>query len=256
MARSSPRNTARKVNFSALGTVAVENCEDQFGRRIERQGVEVGFDVERPLEQAMELLAVELDGAELAQVVGDELRVEQPEAAVGEACREIDERHLRTTALVEDHALAEEGAVQRDTVEAADEATVVPHFDGVAMAEAEQVAIKPADTLVDQGGAAPGPRGGAALDDALDVSVDLYRERGGAQRAGEPAWDMHLIEREDAAVLRLDPVKRRVLCALRHGKDAARIRLQQHLRRDLDDDVVARSHLVRRLGSTLSCGEA
>ena len=107
------------------------------------------------LQQPMEFLAVELDGAELAQVVGDELRVEQPEAAVGEARREINERDLRSIALVGEHALAEEGAVERDAIEAADEARAAPHLDGVAMAEAEQVAIEPADALVDPGGAAP-----------------------------------------------------------------------------------------------------
>jgi hypothetical protein len=53
---------------------------------------------------------------------------------------------------------------------------------------------------------------------------------------------MHAIEQQDAALLRLDPVECRVVGAFSHGKDAARVGLEQHLRRDLDDDVVARGH--------------
>ena len=49
---------------------------------------------------------------------------------------------------------------------------------------------------------------------------------------------MHVVEGQDAAPLRLDPVKRVVLRALRHGEDPARIGLEQDLRGDLDHDVV------------------
>ena len=50
------------------------------------------------------------------------------------------------------------------------------------------------------------------------------------------------IERKNAAVLRFDPIERGVIGAFGHGKDAARVGLQEDLRRDLDDDVVGRSH--------------
>ena len=76
---------------------------------------------------------------------------------------------------------------------------------------------------------------------SMSVSMRTCRSRC-AQRAREPPGHVHLVERKDAAVLWLDPVERRVLRALGHGEDAAGVRLEQHLRRDLDDDVVARSH--------------
>jgi hypothetical protein len=51
------------------------------------------------------------------------------------------------------------------------------------------------------------------------------------------------IERNDAAHLRLDPIERRVVGAVRHGKDAASIGLEQHFRRDLDEGGFAVGHL-------------
>ncbi len=50
------------------------------------------------------------------------------------------------------------------------------------------------------------------------------------------------VERDDAAHLRLDPIERRILRVLRHGKDAAGIGLEQHFRRDLDEGGFAIGH--------------
>ena len=60
---------------------------------------------------------------------------------------------------------------------------------------------------------------------------------------------MHAVERQDAAPLRLDPIERVVFGALRHWEDAAGIGLEQHLRRDLDHDVVDGGHGFTRDGS-------
>jgi hypothetical protein len=65
--------------------------------------------------------------------------------------------------------------------------------------------------------------------------VDADAELVGAHRARKPARHMKGIERNDAALLRLDPIERRIVGALRHRKDAAGIGLEQHLRRDLDE---------------------
>ncbi len=188
-------------------------------------------------------VALDLDGAELLQVLGDELRVEQREAAVDQAGAQIDERHLAGVALGGEHALAEEGAVQRHAVEAADQLAVRPRLDRVAVAGVEQVAVERPDLAVDPGGAAAGPRGGAAVDHALEVGVDPHLEHALADGARQALGHVHLVEQQDAALLRLDPVERRIVGALGHREDAAGIGLEQHLRRDLDDDVVARRHL-------------
>ena len=77
---------------------------------------------------------------------------------------------------------------------------------------------------------------------ASKLRVDLHLEAAAADGAGKPPRHMHAVERQDAAPLRLDPIERVVLGALGHGKDAAGIGLEQHLRRDLDHDVVDRGH--------------
>src|SRR5665647_1981207 len=97
----------------------------------------------------MEFLAVELDGAELAQVIGHELCVEQSEPAIGEPRGKVDDGDLRGVALVGEHAFPEECAIERNAVEAADELAVVPNFDRVAVTKFEQVAVEPADAFVD-----------------------------------------------------------------------------------------------------------
>src|SRR5690606_13464324 len=144
--------------------------------------------------------------------------------------------------LIREHALAEEGAAECNAVEPTDEVIVVPHLDGVAVAQVEKVAIERADALVDPGGAASRPRGGAAFDHPLDIGVDADVEGNGAQGAGQPPGYVNAVEGKDAAVLRLNPIQRRVVGAFGHRKDSARVGLQQDLRRDLYNNVVARSH--------------
>ena len=52
--------------------------------------------------------------------------------------------------------------------------------------------------------------------------------------ARETRRDVEAVERNDTALLRLDPEQCRVFRALGHGEYAARISLQQHFRRDVD----------------------
>jgi hypothetical protein len=55
--------------------------------------------------------------------------------------------------------------------------------------------------------------------------------------AGQPLRHDDAGERQDAALFRLDPIKRRVGRALRHRKYPAGIGFQQHLGRDVDGDI-------------------
>ena len=83
--------------------------------------------------------------------------------------------------------------------------------------------------------ARPGSRLGAAVDHRVEVAVDGDLEAVRAHGAREPRRDVEALERNDAALVRLDPIERRVVGAFRHRKDAAGIGLEQHLRRDLDE---------------------
>ena len=86
---------------------------------------------------------------------GDELGVEQGEAAIFQPRHEIDKRDLARIAHAGEHAFAEEGAAKRHAVEPARELAVLPHLDRVAMAEREEVTIEASDAPVDPGRAAP-----------------------------------------------------------------------------------------------------
>src|SRR4028119_144353 len=90
-----------------------------------------------------------LVGAELRQVIGDELGVEEREASGLESAGEVDEGHLRGVAFPVEHALAEERRPEPDAVEAPDEAAVAVDLHGVAVTAVEQLAIELADAAAD-----------------------------------------------------------------------------------------------------------
>ena len=88
----------------------------------------------------------------------------------------------------------------------------------------------------------------------VEIAVDRDGEAVGAHGAGEPRRQVEAVERDDAAQVRLDPVERGVLGALRHREDAAGIGLEQHLRRDLDDGGFAVGHILDAAAPTLPVG--
>ena len=152
------------------------------------------------------------------------------------------ERDLGSVARAVEHAFAEERAAERDAVKAADEGFALVDFEAVAMAALVELAIEHADARIDPGARAAGAGLGAALEHRVEVAVDGDGETVGAHGAGEAARHVKAIERDDAAHLRLEPIERRILGALRHGKDATGIGLEQDLRRDLDERGFAVGH--------------
>src|SRR5262249_58751686 len=116
--------------------------------------------------------------------------------------------------------------------------------EAVAMAALVELAIQHADARIDPGARAAGAGSGAALEHRVEVAIDGDRETVGAHGAREAARHVKALERDDAAHLRLEPIERRILRALRHGKDAAGIGLEQDLRRDLDERGFAVGHAL------------
>ena len=83
---------------------------------------------------ALVLGAGDLVRAELGQVLGQELAVEQGEAAEPEARHEMDEGELGGVAGAAEHALAEEGAAEDHAIQAADQGLALPDLDRMGMA--------------------------------------------------------------------------------------------------------------------------
>src|SRR6202008_931278 len=144
------------------------------------------------------LPAWHLDGAEAPQVVGDELGVEQLEAAGAQARDKVHERDLGGIAPAVEHALAEEGAAQRDPVEPAGERLAVIDFEAVAVTALVELAIERADARIDPGARPAGLGFGATREHAVEVAVDRDGVAIAAHGAREPAGDMKAIERDDA----------------------------------------------------------
>ena len=139
-------------------------------------------------------------------MVGDILRVAQLEAAGAQPRDEMHQRYLRGVGDAVKHALAKVGAAERDAVKTADQMIAVIDLNGVAMADVEERAIDLADTRIDPGLVAFRRGLGAAVDHRIEVAVDINGQRRRAHGAGEARRHMEPVERNDAALLRLDPV--------------------------------------------------
>src|SRR5262249_50005006 len=118
-------------------------------RTAQAERAEIAFAQQRRLQQLVILPPRQLDRTEGLEVIGHELGVEQLEAAGLEPRHQVHERDLGGIARAVKHALAEEGAAERDAVEAADQRLVLVDLEAVAMPPLVQLAVELADALVD-----------------------------------------------------------------------------------------------------------
>ena len=199
----------------------------RIGEKTGRHGQRVG-------KPHLVVIARQLLGAELRQVRGDELGVQQPEAAKAQSRDEVHQGHLRGVPRHAEHALAEEHAADRHAVEAADQMAVLAGFHRVGVAELVQFAEQPLDLRVDPGVVATGGGLGAAGDGGGEVLIDRDGEGVRQHGAGEPARQMEAVQRQDAAALRVQPVEAFAATGLRHREQAVSVGPQHEVSRDLN----------------------
>ena len=144
------------------------------------------------------------------------------------------QRDFGRVALEVEHAFAEKRAPEPHAVETADQFFAIINFDPVAMADLVQPRVERTDARIDPGAGAVLAGRGAAVEHGGEVTIDVNLVTIRAHGAGEAARQVKVVERDDAALFRLDPVERGVVGILRHRKDAAGIGLEQHIRRDFD----------------------
>lgn len=169
-------------------------------------------------------------------MISHELAVQQRETAGFQPRDQPGQRDLRRIRLTREHALAKEGAAQRDAVEATDQPIAVPAFDAVGMAHGEQASARLEDRHVD-------PR---ILPVARDLPAQAHnlRERlirghakaVAADRLAQAMGHVQRIERQYPASTRLHPEDVGVVRRVRHGKNPDAIGTQQHDR--IDDSVM------------------
>ena len=119
-------------------------------------------------------------------MVGDELAVEQHIAARPQPADKMRQRDLRCIGRAAEHALAEEGATERDTVKPAHhlsaDVTRAPHLDRMGMTPCVENAVGLLDLRIDPRLGAIDARGGAMGNDPREIMVRRHREPIRAQR--------------------------------------------------------------------------
>ena len=150
-----------------------------------------------------------------------------------------------------EHTLAEESAAEPHAVQSANKMIAVVDLYRVAVTVIEQRPVYAANTDIDPSACAVLLGFSAAFDDRVEVAVNIDRIARGADGTGETSRKMKPPQRNDPPHVRLDPVECGVVGTFRHRKNPAGVRLQQHVRRDLDESVFAVCH-----GASLSYGTA
>src|SRR6185437_1935907 len=115
------------------------------------------------------------------------------------------QRRLARIAGAAVHALAEERAAQRHAIEAADQHAVAPALDAMREARAEELGIERDDLLIDPRLGPLRRRLGAAAHHRFEGAVAAHLEEVAAHGAPQSLREMEGIERQDAALLRIDP---------------------------------------------------
>src|SRR6202045_1148118 len=112
----------------------------------------------------------DFDGAECAQVLGDELRVEQAVMTGLQPRHQMHQRNLGSVAGAVKHALAEKRASETDAVKAADQVLAVIDLNRMTVAALVEFAVQVVNAGVDPGSAASRHRLRAAVDNGGEIA--------------------------------------------------------------------------------------
>ena len=140
------------------------------------------------------------------------------------------QRHLAGIGLDAEHALTEKYGAQGDPVQPAHEIAVAPAFYAVGAPHLMQFDIEIDDFVVDPGFAAARTRRGAVADHRFESAVAAHFEVTPGQFAAQAARDMEGLQRQDAALFRVDPIQRGIVAVLRHREQAHRVSPEQDIR--------------------------
>jgi hypothetical protein len=110
--------------------------------------------------------------AKLSKMLGLELRIEKHKPPFFQSFNEVYQSHFRGICLPRKHAFAKKRAAKRDAVQPANQLTVRPGFDRMAVAALKQLAAGTADWAVDPGAFPAGLCFGTAGYDPFKIRVD------------------------------------------------------------------------------------
>jgi hypothetical protein len=155
-------------------------------------------------------------------VVGDELAVEQGEAARPKPRDQPGERYLGRIGLAAEHAFAEESAAEPDSIHPTDQFARPPNLDAVGAADLVEVGHGRRDGRID-------PRlrtVGATFEHAGEVTIVGDSKAARAQPSRQRARQVKAVQGQDRTLARLDPEQVLAVAALGHWEDAGGIALE------------------------------
>lgn len=142
------------------------------------------------------------------------------------------ERDLRRVARAADHRFAEKGAPERYAVQPADQIALVPAFDAVRVAKAEQSVVARLDHRVDPRRRPVVGGFGAERDHVGEDGVGGDAKAVGDDHLLQAARQVKAVQGQDRAQPRFDPMDRRVIRPVGHRKKPLRIGAEQQRRVD------------------------
>lgn len=180
-------------------------------------------------------------------MVGDELAIEQGETAGAKPRHQPGQRDLGCVPRSTEHAFAEEGATQANTIDTADQCAALPHLDAVGAAEPVEVGHGVGDRRID-------PRlrpVRATFEHAGEVAVASDRELTGAHSPRERSRHMEALQWQDRPFARLDPEQVLAVAALGHREDAGGVALKDEAEVEHGHEVVG----LKRRRDKMASGE-
>src|SRR5207244_3752860 len=164
--------------------------------------------------------------AELPQVRGKPLRIQERELSFPQMFDQRDERDLGSVAFAMKHRFAEKRTADRDTVKPAGESAFAPRLNRMSVSKLMQPLVTLDDLAIDPGIFAL--RAGANHLAKCILALDLKNSFAG--KAPQRVRDAKVVERNDRARMGREPADR--IVSERHRKNTEAITLQQKFRRD------------------------
>jgi len=167
-------------------------------------------------------------------VIGQELAVEQFEAADLQPRDQMRERDLGCIARAAEHALAEKGRAQPHAIQPANYLAVLPGLDRMRIAAPVELGISDLDIGIDPGIRTTRGRLRAMRDDFAEGAVDGDGIAIRPDRLGKRVRKMESVERQHTALLGFDPKDIVGIARARHREYPDRVSAQQQIRIERD----------------------
>jgi len=170
--------------------------------------------------------------AELREVVGQELCVEQIETAVNEPRHQVYERDFACITLARKHALSKKRGTKLYTVKTTHQAVFPPALDRMRAPFIVELTIQLDQLIVDPGFLTTASGFSARGHDGREICIDPDLKAVALNCPRQSAGHVKTAKRNDSTLFGRDPDDVRILAPLGHWKKAGGVSTYQQVRRD------------------------